>query len=516
MKRYILITGILFSSTTAFSQTPEDALRSSFYSHNGTARYMAIGGTMGSLGGDITATFVNPAGLGFYKTNEFVLTPNFSFTNNKINYRQNSSTSKKNNLAYGTSGWVFGYTNRWDTTKSHAISIAVNKVASFNNQINYSGLNNYSSFAEQFAEEFGKSQLSIDQVLNQNSPLPYGSAVALYTYLIDTVKVGGAYQVKAAPEYILDAGQAIRQQMEMKTAGGINEIALGFAANRKDRLYFGGTIGIPIVTYDQEMSFTESDTSNITNNHFKSFTYTDKFTQRGVGVNLKLGVIFRPQDYLRLGLALHTPTFSMMKEERETTAFTQLENPAGSFNVSSNTFTNGQKGKYSFGQSTAWKVMGSASYVFREIENVKKQRGFISADVEYVTHGSGRFSSLEDSVTETEKAYYKELSKVVDDNYKGAFNFRVGGELKFNTIMGRLGFAWYGNPYEKVMDVKGNRMLLSGGLGYRHKGMFLDLTYVHSITKDVHFPYSLSDRANTYASLKQQRGTVTATLGIKF
>ena len=46
---------------------PEDALRYSFYPQNGSARNLAIGGAMGSLGGDITATYVNPAGLGFYK-----------------------------------------------------------------------------------------------------------------------------------------------------------------------------------------------------------------------------------------------------------------------------------------------------------------------------------------------------------------------------------------------------------------------------------------------------------------
>ena len=81
--------------------------------------------------------------------------------------------------------------------------------------------------------------------------------------------------------------------------------------------------------------------------------------------------------------------------------------------------------------------------------------------------------------------------------------------------MGRLGFAYYSNPYKDVPE-KVNRMLLSGGLGYRNKGMFIDLTYVHNISKDIDLPYRLEDRPNTYASLKQQRGNVVATLGFKF
>ena len=99
--------------------------------------------------------------------------------------------------------------------------------------------------------------------------------------------------------------------------------------------------------------------------------------------------------------------------------------------------------------------------------------------------------------------------------YKGTFNFRAGGELKFNTIMGRLGFAYYGNPYKDV-PYKASRMLLSGGLGYRNKGVFIDLTYVHTIAKDADLPYRLEDRANTYATLKQQQGNIVATVGFKF
>ena len=104
---------------------------------------------------------------------------------------------------------------------------------------------------------------------------------------------------------------------------------------------------------------------------------------------------------------------------------------------------------------------------------------------------------------------------MIKTQYKGNFNFRLGGELKFNTIMTRLGFAYYTNPY-KDTELKANRMLLSGGLGYRHKGVFIDLTYVHSINKEVNFPYRLEDRANTFASINNQRGNIIASVGFKF
>ncbi len=515
MKQYILFIGLAICCNASYAQIPEDAVRYSFYPQNGTARNVAIGGAMGSLGGDINATFVNPAGLGFFKTSEFVLTPGFLFNNNKANFRETTNKIKKNNFGFGTSGFVWGYSNRNKPENSSALSLAVTQTANFNNSIQYKGLNNFSSFSEMFSEEFAKSGLRIDEALNTNSKLPYGAAPALYTYLIDTVRVNGTLQVKGAPEFILDAGQAIKQEYSKITSGGITEAAIGFAHNSNDKWFIGGTIGIPFVNYSSKINFSEFDTSNNTNNGFKQFSYTDNFNTKGIGINAKLGVIYRPQEYIRLGLAIHTPTIMGLTDERTTSINTQLENPVGNFNITSQTFTNNLPGESKYIQSTPFKAIISGSYVFREIKDVKKQKGFVSADIEYVNHKGGRFQSDVEIPSEDDKAYFKQLNEVIKGEYKGNINVRLGGELKFNTIMTRLGFAYYGNPY-KNSPIKANRILASGGLGYRHKGMFIDLTYVHAFSKDVDFPYRLEDRANTYASLNQQRGNVVATIGFKF
>lgn len=65
-------------------------------------------------------------------------------------------------------------------------------------------------FSEQFAEEFAKSNQSISDVLFSNSSMPYTVAPALYTYLIDTVRINGLLQVKAAPEYLIRVKQFSR------------------------------------------------------------------------------------------------------------------------------------------------------------------------------------------------------------------------------------------------------------------------------------------------------------------
>jgi hypothetical protein len=516
----ILSLFLLFPAAYSFAQNPEDAVRLSFYPQNGTARNMATGGVMGSLGGDLTATFVNPAGLGFYKTREIALTPGLFLNNQKTLYRDSSNRFKKNNFGFGPSGVIIGRSKR-NSLNSDAFAVAITQTANFNNTIRYSSLNNFSSFGEMFAEEFAYSpeQYTIDEVLNTVSPMPYTAALGLYTYLIDTATINGNTVVRAATENILDAGGAIRQDMLKTTTGGMYELAIAGAYNEADKWYFGGTFGLPIVNYNSKMTYSEYDTSASTLNGFNSFTYKSRFNSVGVGVNAKLGIIYRPEDYIRFGLAVHSPSFIYMRDENYAELETNLESASGvpeNFNANSLRFTNNQAGVSKYVQQTAWRAILSGSYVFREVENVKRQRGFISADIEYVNHRSNRFRSDSEEPEDWEKNYYKALNNVNKDIYKGAFNFRVGGELKFNVIMARLGFGYYGNPYKKIQNIKANRMLLSGGLGYRHKGMFIDLTYAYQIHKNADFPYRLQDRENTYAATKQNLGNVVATLGWKF
>jgi len=85
--------------------------------------------------------------------------------------------------------------------------------------------------------------------------------------------------------------------------------------------------------------------------------------------------------------------------------------------------------------------------------------------------------------------------------------------MKLNTFMVRLGGAYYGNPYQsQSSDV----VKVTGGVGYRNKGIFLDLAYVYSMYKDVDFPYRLQDKPNVPAILKNNGGNIVATIGFKF
>lgn len=511
---------LFFLSAFSFSvqaQSPEDALRLSWFPQNGSARNLSIGGCMGSLGGDITAAFVNPAGLAQFRNPEAVLSLGFSSYNTKSIFRDSATNEKRNAFPVGPWGIIFANSKK-SGRKNDVISMAINQKVGFGNSREYAGLNNYSSYSEQFAEEFAASGYTIEAALNSNSPLPYSAAPALFTYLIDTATENGIRKIVAAPESILNSGQAISQHFRQEARGGWYDLAISYAGTKDDKLLWGGSLGIPLLYYRSTVTASEQDTSANTGNGFKSFTYTDRFSTEGAGFDLKAGVIYRPADYLRIGLALHSPTFFSMTEKRSCQLNTVLESDSGTleyYSADSRTFTNGKEGETKYMQTTPFRAILSASYVFREEEDIKRQRGFLTADIEYVAHGGTRFHSDNEDPTEEEKAYYRQLNKVIKDQYRGAFNFRLGAEVKFSIIMARLGLAYYSNPYRDRSAFKADQMLCSGGLGYRDKGFFIDASYTYRAVRDAHFPYRLADLANTFATTRQTRGSIMVTAGFK-
>ena len=520
MKIKLTLFVCLVTGSRLLAQIPEDAIRMTWINPTGTARNQAIGGAGGSLGGEITGgLFINPAGLGFYKVPEFVFSPGISLIKNKGDYRgTNTSSDQMSRFSLGTSGMVlplhtYGANPTW---KSQVFSFGINRTANFNNTIYYKGQNDYSSFSEPFVEEFAASRLPIDVNLT-NAALTLGTKLANYTYLIDTMKVNGAYEIVGAPQH--DAIRAgtdalLNQERTIQSKGGITELALGYGANLEDRFYLGTSIGIPFVNYTRTTTIRESDASNATDRYFDYALYETRYKATGAGVNAKLGVIYKATQLLRLGLAIHTPTLYGLREsttERMENRVKNLKSPGyTTYTADAQTIGVGIP-TYRYDMLSPWKFILSGTYLFGEIADVTKQKGFITADVEYIPHRASKFSSSNEN---DDQEYYDAVNRVVKDSYKGAFNFRVGGEMKFNTFMGRLGFAYYGNPV-KDKELKMSRMNLSGGLGYRNKGIFVDLAYVYSISKSTDFPYRISDKANTFADIKGRNSNIVMTFGFK-
>jgi hypothetical protein len=517
MKKILLVFTILCIVTSLFAQEPADALRFSWATPGGTARQQAIGGAMGSLGGDISATFSNPAGLAFYKTGDFVLTPIYQMGKTKARYFDHTEKDDKNKFQWGATGVVIGTGRQGKKVRNTAFSFALNRSGDFNSNVLYRGVNNQSSYSQKYLEEI-RGDKSGNSVSDNYAS---GASLGFRTYWIDTVAGGteGNFNFQSRAANILSTG--LIQEQITTNSGGINELALGLAANLNDKLLIGGTIGVPLLRYEKASIYNEADATNNTNNKFDFASVEENLTTKGAGINVRLGLIYKPQEYWRLGLALHSPTVYQLKDVYDVSVTANVENANNNqtFTSSLADFNDGQSSQFTYLHFTPFKVIGSVSYVLREIQDVTKQKGFLTADLEYVNYKGSSFSEYTDENTVSDpdtKNYLKSLNSVIDKTYKGALNLRVGGELKFTTIMVRLGTAYYGNPYQNINGEKGRKLNVTGGLGYRNKGFFIDLAYVHSMQKDVHFPYRLENAPYYAANLKSNVGNALMTVGVKF
>jgi hypothetical protein len=510
MKTNFLILIFLIAFSYSYAQEPADALRYSYLTQDGgTARNQAIGGAGASLGGEFSSLFINPAGLGFYKTGDLVVTPQLSLKNSKSEYLGTKASNNGTNFNMGATGVIFASpSSQGKSVKSFTFGLGINTTANFNNHVYYRGTNTTSSYSEKYLEELiDKNVTDPNDAADQ---FPYGSSLAFNTYLIDAVfnpdSTVSGYITQADPAF------GLLQENTINTSGGITDLAIGAGLNLKEKWYFGGTLSFPILNYYREATYRESDQSGDAGNNFNFFEARESLETKGIGVNGKFGIIFKPVENVRLGLAAHTPTFYSITDNYVAEVITDLEGYGGGgiMHQSSTDFSNGQPLESRYSIITPWRLMLSGSYLFGGVENVEQQHGFITADIEYVNYKDASFKA-ERNDTEG-KDYYRSVNETIKNLYTNAIIVRLGGEMKFNSFMARLGGAYYGNPYKNETS---NLIKVSGGVGYRNKGFFIDLTYVYSMNKDIHYPYLLQDKTNVPAYLKNNAGNIVATVGFK-
>ncbi len=116
MKKYISLFAITLCFSGIQAQDVADAYRYSQDNPNGTARFRAMGGAFGALGGDLSAITVNPAGSVVFANNQISVTASNFNTKNNSNYFGTNTSKNKNSLNLNQFGGVFVFEN--DTENS--------------------------------------------------------------------------------------------------------------------------------------------------------------------------------------------------------------------------------------------------------------------------------------------------------------------------------------------------------------------------------------------------------------
>ncbi|MBC7775690.1 MAG: outer membrane protein transport protein [Phycisphaerae bacterium] len=445
MNKIAIMTLLLLGASQTFSQNASDVLRYSYLQPGGTARYVGAGGAFGALGAEFGAISQNPAGLALYRANELTLTPSLHFSKTEANLEGGTPYSDdKSKFGFDNIGLVFNTNPGGEHWKAFNFGIGYNRQADYNRTLYYEGdasgtiMNGFFSEAKTGDLDAFGSELA-------------SSANAIY----EDVDGNLTY------DFAGNGNAMVHRSHAVTTFGRMNEMAIAFAGNYDEKLMVGATVGIPFVNYRIEGEYIESDPAESVD-YFDKLTYTEYLRSSGVGVNLKLGVIYKVSQALRLGAAFHTPTAMSLTDAYSNTFSYDYTDGNGS---TVGEIQNSPDGTFDYKLRTPWRASASAAFVVKKF-------GFLSADVEWVDYAANRYNFTADVASQDNQQYEREVNTDIQRSYQQAMNVRLGGELALDEFRLRGGFNLMGKPEE---GATGFNTGISAGAGVRGKSFFLDL-----------------------------------------
>ena len=262
--RYIVLISLLLGRVGVGSLFSQDYTRLSERTIIGTARYVGMSGAMTAIGGDPSAVTDNPAGLGLYRRAEAMVTMDIGIDKALQTGQDQAGKTIRFSLAQASAVFSLG-----DFSKDDGL-IAYNFMISYKR---------HRTFSRDF---FG-----------------YGKNGAALAPLLASADVEWDIDI---PSYLTYDSNALR----LSERGQVNEFGLDWAMNYSNKLYFG--LGLRIHSYSLTEDALYQEVYGTEWLYNKSYV-----SHSGVGVGVAAGFIYRPLSWLRLGLAIHTPTLGSLR-----------------------------------------------------------------------------------------------------------------------------------------------------------------------------------------------------------
>lgn len=473
MKKNLLYIILLFTCSPLFAQGGAEGLRLTRNELFGTARGQAMGGAFGALGGDATAISINPGGLGVYRSSEISATLNVSSSDMAtemnavwmgVKHSQNKLNVNFNNLS------VVGY---FPTEKSKGLStvnfsFVYNRLKNFNRRYSSSALSMGGSVTDYIAAiTNGINSNEFDAENNPYDRLPWLSTLGWNGNFINDLPNDRyeSYFFGERPIGYLD----VREQGQVETF----DFSLG--TNFSDHFYVGATFAMTNINYSMTSSYEEAFTDLGGSIALDNYLHTE-----GTGYQLKIGGIWRPTDYLRIGAAYHSPTWYSLTDTYWADAYNNIESDA---------LTPEGHTSYEFYAPSTWVfslagILGTEAILSLDYE-IKDYRGMDYRD---------RYGELD--------LYAEDQNSVIDSDYRVASTLRLGAEYRFTPqFSGRLGYSFLQNPYETEYregnkeeviygtiphyTIEGDVNYFTAGIGYRFTPqLYVDAAFVYRMQED--------------------------------
>ena len=490
--RIILLAALcLIQVLSLTAQTAGDALRFSQYNPTATARSVGVGGAIGALGGDFSVLSVNPAGIAVYRQSEVMISPALYLVNTESQLENGPITDDNTtNLHLANVGFVVASTRRERKWKAVNFGFGLNRNANYNQQIFYRG-NSAGSIVDRF--------VALAQGVAPIDLFDPEEGIAL--------DVGAIYQPDPNDptfyENDLFAGDRLDRSQSARLRGATDEMVLSLGGNYEHKLYVGATIGVTFPRYEEEKSYLETDTpDNI--DFFDELLFEEALITTGVGINAKLGLTYRANQALRLGLAYHTPTATSLSDEYQNEIRFDILFPDGTFESRT---ARSLLGEFTYTLYTPGRIVGQVGYIFGK-------SGFVSAEIDWADYSSASYS-FADTNDPRNQQLEQDLNDEIDAAFKSAVNVRLGAEYvlqeKFRV---RGGVQLLQSPFE-VDTSDGFDTRFSVGAGVREQSFFIDLGLQFSSADQTFLPYVVPGGTSPMVDNTVNGTLIVLTAGLK-
>ncbi len=492
MKKLIFLLAIGSIARTALGQNEDDALRYSQIYFGGSARNMGMAGALSALGGDYSNVLSNPAGLARFKKDNFSFTLNIENPHAATDFY--GSPKKYSGFAGNVNNFSYIRAFNLDPNKQNnwftvTMGLGVNRIASFQDRFEYSGLAD-SSILHSFINE--ANGISGDELYTE---LPFSGGLAWDTYAINPDPF-------LANNFVTDfsAGQVFHDRV-VKRKGGMTEYNLNVAGNYANKFFIGGSLNPTRINYNE--TFTHTETSAVSSSiGLNSISYTGNLDIGGWGWNARVGAIALPVDWFRVGLAFQTPSFFRMNDF--------WSNNMSSSTDSTNYYIDNAyipTGSYTYNVRTPFRANASVGVVLKKL-------GSVGAEIEFVDYRMANLSSRKFSAAPY--SFSLENSQI-ENLYRSAFNYKIGLEARITPeVYLRGGFAYFPSPFKAN---KGNTQFptsfYTGGLGYNFGNLYFDFAVVVKAQTRDYYAYDPS-LDGSHATINMKNAQYLFTVGYRF
>jgi hypothetical protein len=485
----------------------ENALLFSRTKPGGSARIQAMGGAQVALGGDFSSALSNPAGLGMYNRSEFTFSPALNTYKADSEHLGTAATDSKNVFNIPGLSYVHNMSQDKNGFLGGSFGGSMARVNDFNNTFQYEGLDNATSIIDYFLEDatgFTPDNLGSD----------IRTALGYDNYLLEDSSYYGANDTDyfsvlgTYPDDPTDIRE-LKRTGSTTIKGAQYQWSFAYGGNFQDKLFFGANVGLTTLRYRFKSTYRESDFAfeqDPTYNPLNSLSLTETVDIEGSGFNLTLGVIYRPINYVQIGISFVTPTYYEMLDSYSAKVSTQWNNynylgEGEILNSVSSELTDPIVSEYSF--TTPLKFSTGAAFFLGKY-------GFITGDVEFINYSKAKYESSIQDVS------FKPENRDIKASYSNVVNYRIGTELRYSIFKLRGGYSYQGNPYKDEFNVDRKITTISMGAGVRFTKFFIDAAWLTSKSNSSYSPFAFQNETGPVAALRNKATSVMITVGFTF